>query len=238
VEIPLLIKSIKEELNKRFLACRVLLSGVILVLANLSVTAQTTVNEYKTWTEFHASTKIGKERIRLHLAPEVRFNENFTIDKYIIEAGIRYELHDFIMLGAGYRFIGNKLETKSTDYLHRFAFSVTFEKGIKRFEPEFRIRYTNYSDDDLEENYLRYKAALQYDIPKCKIMPFISAQAFHKLAANRIEKMRYGLGAEYKLRENNYIGVFYKLDYFLHKFKNRHIIGITYRIKLQFAVNE
>ena len=210
---------------------RVLIPGVILVLIHFTVTAQTTVNEYKTWTEIKISTKISK-KIRIHLAPEVRFNEDFSIDKYFIETGVRYELLDFLLLGAAYRFIGNKRETKDTEYLHRFAFDATFEKKIQRLEPEFRIRYTNYSDDDLEEDYLRYKVGVQYDIPKCTVTPFISAQAFHKLSKSRIEKMRYGAGAEYKFLENNYIGIFYKLDYYLHEYENRHIFGVTYRIKI------
>jgi hypothetical protein len=219
-------------LKKKFFASKVLLQGVILALLPLSLTAQTPVNEYKTWTEFKVSTRIFKDKVRLHLSPEIRFNQDFSIDKYFIESGVRYDPFDFLCLGTSYRFIGNNRETKSTVYLHRYAFDATFETKVKRFEPEFRLQFTNYSDENLEEKYLRYKPSLQYDIEKCKITPFISAEAFQNLAQSRFEKIRYGIGAEYKLIDNHYLELYYKMDYFLHELKNRHILGLSYRINL------
>ena len=92
--------------------------------------------------------------------------------------------------------------------------------------------YTNYADDDLDEDYLRYKAAVQYDIPKCKFTPEISAQVFHKLSIGKINKIRYGAGIRYQYIKNNFVGLFYKLDYYKREYKNRHILGISYRINL------
>ena len=92
--------------------------------------------------------------------------------------------------------------------------------------------YTNFADDDLDKNYLRYKAAVQYDIPKCKITPEISAQVFHKLSIGKINKIRYGAGIRYQYIKNNFVGLFYKLDYYKREYKNRHILGISYRINL------
>ena len=143
-----------------------------------------------------------------------------------------YEVMDFLKLGTCYRFITNKRESKDTEYLHRYAFEATFAEKIKRFEPEFRLMYTNYADDDLDEDYLRYKAAVQYDIPKCKFTPEISAQVFHKLSIGKINKIRYGAGIQYQYIKNNYLGLSYKLDYYKREYKNRHILEISYRIKL------
>ena len=221
-----------EKLKKKLFASKILLQGVILALLPLSLTAQTTVNEYKIWTDFKISTRIFKDKVRIHLSPELRFNQDFSIDKYFIESGVRYDPFDFLCLGTSYRFIGNNRDTKSTVYLHRYAFDATAAKKIKRFEPEFRLQFTNYSDENLEEKYLRYKPALQYDIADCKITPFISAEVFHNLAKGRFEKIRYGTGAEYKLIDNHYLELYYKLDYFLQQKKNKHILGISYRINL------
>ena len=219
-------------MKKKFFASKVLLQGIILALLPLSLTAQTTVNEYKTWTNFKISTRILKDKVRLHLSPEIRFNQDFSIDKYFIESGVRYNPFDFLCFGTSYRFIGNNRNNQSTEYLHRYSFEATIEKKIKRFEPKFRLQFTNYSDENLEEKYLRYKPSVQYDIADCKITPFISAEAFHNLPKSRFEKIRYGIGAEYKLLDNHYIELFYKMDYFLQKIKNRHIFGISYRINL------
>jgi hypothetical protein len=176
---------------------RVSICVMILFTPHMGVLAQEVLNEQETWTEFSIGTKIT-DRLKIRLTPEVRFHDGFSVDKYLIEAGMRYEVLDFLKLGTRYRFIINNRESKDTEYLHRYAFEASFAKKIKRFEPEFRLMYTNYADDDLDENYLRYKAAVQYDIPKCKVTPEISAQVFHKLSHGEFSKIRYGAGIQYQ----------------------------------------
>lgn len=210
---------------------KVSMAILILLPLYMRVQAQEVVKEYETWTAFSIDKKIT-DRLKARLTPEVRFQDGFTVDKYLIEAGVRYQLLKFLKLGTRYRFITNKRESKDTEYLHRFALEASLERKIRRFEPEFRLMYTNYADDDLDESYLRYKAALQYDIPRCKITPEIAAQVFHKLSAAKINKIRYGVGVRYQYIKNNYLGLFYKLDYYKLEYRNRHIFGISYKIKL------
>jgi len=50
----------------------------------------------------------------------------------------------------------------------------------------------------VDDNFLRYKAALGYDIKSCKLTPTISAELFHQLADNEMYKVRYKLAVDYK----------------------------------------
>lgn len=173
------------------------------------------------------------KKLKLSLSPELRFDENMSLDEYLIEAGAAYKIGKMFTLGANYRFMANERETKATEYYSRFAFYGMLKKKYGDFEPSLKFGYSNYSDDDEEmDNYLRYKASLKYDIPKSKITPVISAEGFHNLSTSELYKMRYAIGADYKLFKKNYIGLKYKFDYFRTQYKNRHIISLEYKIKL------
>jgi len=83
----------------------------------------------------------------------------------------------------------------------------------------------------VDDNFLRYKAALGYDIKSCKLTPTISAELFHQLADNEMYKVRYKLAVDYKIFKNNYVGASYRLDYYLKKYENNHIFSIGYKLK-------
>lgn len=193
--------------------------------------AQEIENEFQTRTELDLVHKPLK-KLKLNFTPEVRFDEDFSIDGYIFEAGAEYKLLKFLELGATYRFEVNPRKTKETEYFNRFAFSATLKEEFGDFEPAFRLRYSNYADDDItDQDFLRYKMSVKYDIPKCKLTPFVAAEAFQSLNEGSLHKMRYSTGADYKLFKNNYLGASYKLDYYKNEYKNRHIFSIGYKIK-------
>jgi hypothetical protein len=193
--------------------------------------AQEIDNEIQTRTELELVFEPIK-KVKLSLIPQLRFDENFTLDKYLIETGAEYKAFKFLELGATYRFVVNPRETKSTEYHHRFAFDATTKKDFNRFESAFRLRYSNYADDDInDKEFLRYKASLKYDIKDCKITPLMAVEAFQQLNDGKLYKMRYTLGADYKLFKKNFLGISYKFDYYKNEYKNRHIISLGYKIK-------
>lgn len=210
------------------------LGSLLLVLVLLSgiLKAQEVENEVQTRTSVKASFKPVK-KLKISISPELRFDEKFTLDKSLIEGEIEYKAMKFLTLGAAYRFVANQRETKDAEYLHRFAYSATAKKDFNRFETSFRLRYSNYADEEEGEGteFLRYKIACKYDIPKCKITPFVSAEMFQDLDASALHKMRYAAGANYKLFKKNSIGVSYKLDYYNKEYRNKHIISLGYKIK-------
>lgn len=200
------------------------------ILSTGSAFSQEVTNDFQARTEVKLSYK-PLDKLSLSLSPEVRWDESFQVDKYLLESTISYEPVKGLSLGGSYRFIINPRSDKSTEYLHRFALFTSYKKKIERFEPSLRIKYTNYTEESSLGEFLRYKAKLEYDIKSCKITPVLSAEAFHDITGNQIYKMRYAVGAEYKINKKNSLGLGYMLDYYMIAYQNKHIIKLGYKYK-------
>ncbi len=207
------------------------LLALCLVIIVIQVSAQDVVNDFEYRTSVKLSLKPIK-KFKINITPEARFKDDFSVDRYLLETEIVYKPLKLLYLSGGYRFIVNPRDEKDTEYLHRYEFGATLKKDFDRFMPELMLRYTNYADDDSDNKYLRYKAALGYDIKDCKLTPTLSAELFHQLSDNSMYKVRYKLGLDYKLFKKNYIGASYRFDYYLQKDKNNHIFSLGYKIKL------
>lgn len=191
---------------------------------------QAVENDFQSRTELKLSFSPVK-KFRITFIPELRLDESFNIDKSLLETELSYNpIKDLSLIGS-YRFIINPRDTKSTEYLHRFAFAADYSKSIKRWEPSFRIKYTNYTEDASNGEFLRYRAKLEYDIKNFKLTPYVRAEGFHDLEENDMYKMRYALGAKYKLNKKNSVKIGYMLDYYLQEYRNKHIITIGYSLK-------
>jgi len=210
------------------------ISYPVLVLFFLlsSVNAQEVKNNYQTRTSIELGFK-PLNNLRLNLTPELFFDDNISLDKYLFEGEAVYKPVKVLALGATYRFVGNVQDNQDTEYLNRIAFSATVKNDFNRFEPLFRLRYSNYADDEItDKEFIRYKTSLKYDIANCKITPFVGIEAFQQLSDNELYKIRYALGFKYKMFKNNYIGCNYNLDYYLQELRNKHIFSLTYKIRL------
>lgn len=200
------------------------------LLLTANVHAQSVENTFQTRSEVKLSYK-AFDKIKFSLTPELRLDEKFSADKLLLEAGIGYKPIDILTLGANYRFVVNYRDVKETEYLHRYAFDATFAKSISRFKPSLRIRYTNYTEENANAEYLRYKAKLKYNIKDFKLSPLLAFEGFHDLGEANIYKMRYTLGAEYKLSKKSAVSAAYKLDYYLQEYQNKHILYVGYKYK-------
>lgn len=207
-----------------------LLPLILLTLISQYLGAQTVENDFQSRTELKLSYE-PIDKIRLSVTPEVRLDESFKMDKFLLEAGVQYKPFKVFSIGGSYRFIANTRNTKSTEYLHRFALDATYSKKIERWKPSFRLRYTNYTEDDANSDFLRYKAKVEYNIKNFKLSPVVGVEAFHELSDNEFYKMRYTLGFDYKLNKQNAISVGYKLDYYLQEYLNKHIVYVGYKFK-------
>lgn len=200
------------------------------VLANY---AQTTVNEFQGRTSAEIIFKPIK-KLSLNFSPEFRFDEDFSIDNYHFQLQADYKFSKLFKAGVRYRFVVNPKDVKDTEYASRYGLFLKFKKKFNDFTPYVRLSYTNDADEDIEterSNYMRYKAGMKYNIPKCKINPFIGLEAFQQLSGDGLYKMRYFAGAEYKLFKNNYIQAQYKFDYYRTSYTNKHIVSLTYKFK-------
>lgn len=211
---------------KRNIALAFFITGITICL-----NAQEVENDFQARTSLEMSYKPFK-KLKLTLVPEARFDERFSLDEFLIESEVAYKPLKYLSLAATYRFISNPRDSKTTEYNNQYGLTATLKTDIKRFTAAFRLRYSDYADDEIVDKlFLRYKASLKYDIPKCKLTPFVAAEAIQQLDDGKLFKMRYSTGMEYKLFKNNAIGLSYKFDYYKQDFRNRHIVSLGYKIK-------
>lgn len=203
---------------------------VLIVFFGLSIKAQETENIYQTRVEYQLQYKPVK-KLSFCLTPEMRFDEAFNTDRFLIESRIEYELFKFFELGGSYRFISNPRDEKDTEYLHRLAFDATLKKKIERWKFSLRGRYTDYTEDDSDGNFFRLKAKAKYNIKNCRLTPFVAIESFRNLNNSNWYKMRYSSGVSYPVFNNSSISVGYKLDYYLQEYTNKHILYVGYRMK-------
>lgn len=202
----------------------------ILGLSLRSVNAQEIENTFQARTSIDLSKKITKN-LKITLTPELRWKDKFELDRYQLTTEVEYQPINFLSLSAGYRLIGNKRKEDNTEFLNRYQFSANFETRIKRWEPGFRLRFTNYTDDSEGEMFLRYKTFLSYDIPKCKLTPEAAFEIYHQPDLHSIYKYRCSLGANYKMSKRITVGLDYKLDLYMTAWKNRHLLDMGLKIK-------
>ena len=217
--------------NKYFLFIHGMITLILFILGTKISPAQD--NEWNTWGSIKFSKDIG-EKFNFSLTPELRFTDQFDIDEYLVEAGLEYQPVKFLELGAQYRFLINERETKSTEYFHRVAFDAKGKYEIKRFNFQLRTRYTNYNEfdsDDDNETYLRYRLKTEYNLKKSKLTPVVSIELFHQLKDKEINKIRYSLGAEYKINKHHAIGLNYHIQDYLNKDYQKNILALEYKIK-------
>ena len=205
----------------------------LLVLCFLTIGTQVYTQDVENDFEYRTSVKISfkpLKKFKLNFTPEIRFNEDFSVDQYQLEAEVVYKPIKIVYLSGGYRFLVNPRIEKETEYLHRYEIGAALKKDFDRFMPELRLQFTNYADDDSDNKYLRYKAALGYNIKGCRLTPALSVELFQQLSDNILYKVRYKLALDYKVLKNNYIKASYRLDYYIHKDKNKHIFSLGYKI--------
>lgn len=208
---------------------------ILILLSNISelYAKDKTQNEIQSRYSFELYHKLSKD-FKLGIKPEIRFDDKFSTNKYLIDGKLDYKPLKLLTFSAIYRFEINTRNNKPTQYLNRYGFSSTIKKKIEQFVPSLRLYYSNYADDEIDdENFIRYKGTLKYDIRKSKITPSAALELFQQLGTDDgLYKVRYSAGIGYKLMKRNYIKLSYKLDYYRFEYLNVHIISLGYKLKL------
>jgi len=213
--------------ERRFLS---LFIPIALLLTASPVDGQAIENRFQTRSSLEFSKEIFRN-LGFELTPELRWDEGFKIDRFLLNSELQYKIFDFWSVSAGYRFIGNSNAENRTEFLHRYQFKMVFKTDIKRWEPGFGLYYTNFSDDNDGSAFLRYKSFLSRDIRKCKFTPKAGFEIFHQLDARSIYKLRYSVDLEYRLTKTVDLGAGYKLDYYMTRYQNRHIFDLGLKVK-------
>lgn len=169
----------------------------------------------------------------LQLSPQIR-TDGLNPDRYLLELEGGYEPLKYIDLRAMFR--GDLEETKNgVDHGYRPGASATFSLPLKDFKPSLRTLYTySFGPERDALHRLRYRAKLDYDVPKIRLEISPGVEAFHQLDDRGVYKMRYSLLLSYKLVKTKKLDQFlyggYMLDYFLDKRQNIHIPEVGYKV--------
>lgn len=146
----------------------------------------------------------------------------------------------------------NKIRQSYWGLRHRFSVSLTgsVNAGNFKFSLRERWQYTyrpektveRYDVDDKcsEEktvrakgkNVLRSRLRAEYDISRCDISPYADVELFNAWA---LQKVRYTVGAEWKITKRHAAGLFYRYQSVNDKDDDNdagaHILGISYKYK-------
>ena len=209
---------------------RLFLIIVALCVGFTSIHAKT--DKFGTWIELTFTKKFLKD-FEFSIIPEIRLQDDFTVDEYIFEGKLGYEAFKFLELSASYRY-NTDVKNKGNVVSHNFVFDATGKSDYKRFDGSLRLRFTNeYDAGDIpfETVYFRPRAKLKYNIRKVKIDPYVCYELFYNTKNNDLFKGRYDIGATRDLTKRHKIGVYYRnQDYFSMR-NTIHILGIDYGFK-------
>jgi hypothetical protein len=203
----------------------------ILILSVIQIQGKT--KKIGTWIELEVTKDIFK-KVEFSVKPEVRLQDDFSVDEYFIEGQITYKPVKYLRFAGAYRLAQN-IKKKGTETFHRFAFDAHAKNEWKRLEGAFRIRYTNYAEFETvneKSNYLRFRFKFEYDLKNSKFKPYTSYELFHNLTEKTTNKGRFDMGATYKLSDISRVGIYYRLQSVFGDKKSINILGLSYRLSL------
>jgi len=209
---------------------RFLLSVFIFLLCFSLVQAKT--EKFGTWIEVDVTKKFLK-KFEFSFIPELRLQDDFTVDEYIFEGKLGYEPFKFLGFAAAYR-LSTNVKKNEDEVSQSAVFDVTGKTEYKRFTGSLRARFTNDTDGGdvpWESYYFRPRAKLAYNIKGKKIEPYVSYEVFHSFREKEYYKGRFDVGFSRKFNKKHEVGLYYRLnDYFSEK-SSIHILGINYGFK-------
>lgn len=209
---------------------KVFICFLFLLIGITSVVAKT--EKFGTWIEIELTKKFLK-KFEISLIPDVRLQDDFTVDKYQFDAKLSFEPFKFLNLAGAYR-IKTNVKPKGNIVTHRFVFDARAKTDFGRFSPSFRARITNYNDE-IEESkvtFIRPRVKVVYDVKGNKIAPYTSYELFHDIQNSKVQKGRFDVGFTRKIGEVHRIGLYYRLQHYYVEQSSINIIGFEYRFKI------
>ncbi len=194
--------------------------------------AHSKTEKFGTWIEFDITKKFLKD-FEFSFIPELRLQDDFTVDEYIFEGKLSYEPFKFLGFAAAYRYDTNV--KKNEDEVSQSAvFDVTGKTEYKRFKGSLRARFTNDTDGGdvpWTSFYFRPRAKIAYNIKGIKIEPYVSYEVFHSFKEKEYYKGRFDVGFNRKFGKNHEVGLYYRLNDYFSDTNSIHILGINYGFK-------
>jgi hypothetical protein len=209
---------------------RFLLSVVIFLLYFSVVQAKT--EKFGTWIEVDVTKKFLK-KFEFSIIPELRLQDDFTVDEYIFEGKLGYGPFKFLDLAAAYR-INTNVKNSGNEVSQSAVFDVTGKTDYKRFKGSLRARFTNDTDGGdvpWTSFYFRPRAKIVYNIKGIKAEPYVSYEVFHSFREKEYYKGRFDVGLSRKFNKKHEAGLYYRLNDYYSDQSSIHILGINYGFK-------
>jgi hypothetical protein len=204
---------------------------VFILIVGFSV-AYSKTEKFGAWIEVDVAKKFLKN-FEFSFIPELRLQDDFTVDEYIFEGKLSYEPVKFLDLAVAYRYDTNV--KKSDDEVSQSAvFDVTAKTEYKRFKCSLRARFTNDTeggDVPWSSYYFRPRAKIAYNLKGIKIEPYVSYEVFHSFSEHEYFKGRFDVGFSRKFGKNHEAGLYYRLNDYFSEASSIHILGINYGFK-------
>ena len=201
-----------------------------LLLTFISTYSKT--KKFGTWIELEFNKELSK-KWELSFIPEIRLQDDLSVDEYIFEGKRGYEPFKFLGFAAAYRYNTNVTNSGNVSF-HSAVFDITGSTEFDRFDASLRTRITNDTDGGdvpWKTFYFRPRVKLQYNIKGSKIEPFANYELFMNLKENDVYKGRFDIGCTRKFGDFHRIGLYYRLQDYFSERQSIHILGIDYRFK-------
>lgn len=218
--------------------------SLVLGVTLISIISNAQSRDYGLWTGADVSQKLNK-RLSFDLAGELRLKDTLTaVDKFLAEFNLSLKINRHFDLFGSYRIGRNNMDDRFYTS-HRFTLGAKTDWDISRvkvgynmrYEYEFAEMFTN--GYNLEESKrIRGKISLDYNLPKTRVTPYISAELFYDMSPSKereFNRIRYRLGSNYAINKRNKLEVFaqYQKNLNAKTDKSSIVIGLFYSFEMK-----
>ncbi|NVN95675.1 MAG: DUF2490 domain-containing protein [Bacteroidetes bacterium] len=214
---------------------------ITIIFSAYKVFAQT--NDAQLWTDVKIDHKFNSN-ITAYIEGGLRFSENLSeTGTAYSEIGMDYKLNKTWVLSGGYRYFSKRKNEDFYSIRHRFNLDVSFKKSYYLFTFQLRTRAEMEYKDILtsvkgmipDYQWLN-KVQVKYNFTK-RIKPYLYLESYNSLSPSQkhtqffdITKMRYCIGAEYKINKRKSFELYYLIQNEYHQKDpyNYFVTGLSY----------
>ncbi len=165
-----------------------------------------------TWAKIGMKHKILPE-LTISSNLEWRTEDDFSMtDRWGLDVAAKYALLPFLKAGAGYEVHYRNLEEDGWKFRHRYHVDGTLSGRVMRFKLSLRERFQHTWNKEEKEFRLRSRLKIAYDIPRCKLEPYVSIEMYNGLGRGEefdVVRMRYRGGLSFPLAKQWEAEAFY-----------------------------
>jgi hypothetical protein len=199
------------------------------------------------WGIAEVSLKITK-KFSIDLAQHVRQKYDIALlDKYFTQVGFNYELFKDFKFAIKGRFISdNDTEgnIQGLDSKFRYQTDISYKHDVGIVDLTYRLSYQNSNElgvSDIPNQYVRFRTGVNYKIKSIKTVVKIEGELFNQFKKENLDNglnlYRLTMKLNRKIKKNNEIGVFYRIQKDIDRIEpvNRKIIGLKYSHKFDLS---